>query len=284
MKSLRVKKNLKDDEVEQLSSSLPNLGLDTPRKTPPVAPPRRDLAESQQFTSSENDRLLDEEWDEALQRTEALLKSEKSANPETSKSSTVRSQSPQIQKVKLSDRKPQQHREKEKELILRELKEPTGVRQINHTNVRELFEKYDTFLFDMDGVLWQGNKLITNSIETVLFLKEQNKNVYFITNNSTKSRASYVKKLKKLGLDIDKNHCFGSASMTALFLQHCKQFNCDTDRVYVIGESGILSELDDVGIQYVYDHVLPVPDDLNDIVIKPDASIKVCFYPFLCRL
>ena len=271
MKSLRVKRT--KDEDEQMSNSLPNLS-DQPRK-PPVAPPRRDLADSQTFQSTEDDRLLDEEWNEALMRTEKLAlrqpespKSNSSAHLPSSSSNS----NPQVQRaMKADDQRTQSNSSLKKETK----KYPKDVIRIGSQNSKDLFDRYDTFLFDMDGVLWQGNKIIQNSIETIQFLKEANKNIYFITNNSTKSRASYVKKLKKLGLDIDKNHCFGSASMTALFLQHCKQFNCDTDRVYVIGESGILAELEDVGIQYVYDHVLPVPDDLNDIIIKPDASIKV---------
>eukprot|EP00835_Amoeboradix_gromovi_P006478 NODE_769_length_4386_cov_0.176155.p1 type:complete len:282 gc:universal NODE_769_length_4386_cov_0.176155:2787-1942(-) len=280
MKSFRVKRNKNDEE---LSSSLPNLSLDLPRKTP-VAPPRRDLVnDSQTFYSSESERLLVEGDDESPSKSNSI----KNVTHFTASPSKVNRVNKEITREHKESKETKNNSHSNKDSIedirsrsasLKREKNkfpPKDVIRIGSQMCRTVFDKYDTFLFDMDGVLWQGNKIISNSIQTVQFLRDNGKNVYFITNNSTKSRSSYVKKLKKLGLDIDRNHCFGSASMTALFLQHCKQFDCETDRVYVIGEHGILSELEDVGINYVYDHVLPVPEDLNDIIIKPDPTIKV---------
>eukprot|EP00834_Sanchytrium_tribonematis_P003878 NODE_167_length_14562_cov_0.357256.p8 type:complete len:280 gc:universal NODE_167_length_14562_cov_0.357256:1832-993(-) len=270
MKSNRIKR--KDKDEEQISHSLNDLLFDKKQPTPP---PRRDLMNNSQTFSSGSEKVsndkLHSDWDEAYDQR-------KSPNPSptsnTNLSAITSPNSPipnRLKELKDSERSKQSSPNQSDTLKSKK------VIRVTSQNAKSIIDKYDTFLFDMDGVLWQGNKLIQNSIETIQLLKDNNKQIYFVTNNSTKSRTSYVKKLKKLGLEIDKNHCFGSASMTALFLQHCKQFNCDSDKVYVIGESGILNELDDVGIQYVYDHVLPVPDDLNDIIIKPDPSIKVYF-------
>jgi 4-nitrophenyl phosphatase len=53
----------------------------------------------------------------------------------------------------------------------------------------DLIEKYDYFLFDCDGVLWNGKLEIENAfIALRLILSHKNKKVFFITNNSTRER------------------------------------------------------------------------------------------------
>ena len=39
------------------------------------------------------------------------------------------------------------------------------------TGLKELINKYDTFIFDMDGVLWHASKKIDHAFEALHFLK-----------------------------------------------------------------------------------------------------------------
>ena len=41
----------------------------------------------------------------------------------------------------------------------------------------------------MDGVLWRGGHVIDGAPETLQFLKEQKKQIFFATNNATCTRA-----------------------------------------------------------------------------------------------
>lgn len=41
---------------------------------------------------------------------------------------------------------------------------------------------------DMDGVLWRGGKTIDGAPETLKFLSELKKKIFFATNNSTSTR------------------------------------------------------------------------------------------------
>lgn len=70
----------------------------------------------------------------------------------------------------------------------------------------------------------------------------------FVTNNSTLSRANYVKKFQKLGIAASEEDIFSSAFATAVYLNTIVNFPSDK-KVFVIGESGIVDELNDVGIQ-----------------------------------
>ena len=68
--------------------------------------------------------------------------------------------------------------------------------KINWTNLRELADKYEIFLFDCDGVLWHGDKLmIGEAFRNIEWLESKGKKVFFVTNNASKSRKSMVKKM-----------------------------------------------------------------------------------------
>ena len=64
-----------------------------------------------------------------------------------------------------------------------------------------LLDKYDTWLFDCDGVLWQGDRMIEGVPEVLSLLRAHKKRIFFVTNNATKSRKSYKKKFDQLGLE-----------------------------------------------------------------------------------
>ncbi|KAF9436118.1 hypothetical protein BGZ76_004769 [Entomortierella beljakovae] len=113
---------------------------------------------------------------------------------------------------------------------------------------RTFLDKYDTFLLDCDGVLWHSNTVISGVLDTVKFLRENGKRLVFVTNNSTLSRANYVKKFEKLGIQASEEDIFSSAFATAVYLRNVLNFPKDK-RVYVIGESGIVDELNQVGIE-----------------------------------
>lgn len=57
--------------------------------------------------------------------------------------------------------------------------------------------------FTYSGVLWAGSKIINRAIETVNYLKESGKQIFYVTNNSTKTRSQYLEKLTKLGFNAE---------------------------------------------------------------------------------
>jgi len=75
------------------------------------------------------------------------------------------------------------------------------------------------------------------------------KRLVFVTNNSTKSRKQYGKKFETLGLSVDEEEIFASSFAAAAYLQSI-DFPKDK-KVYVIGEEGILKELELAGFQYL---------------------------------
>ena len=99
------------------------------------------------------------------------------------------------------------------------------------------------FIFDCDGVIWRGDKLIEGIPETIEALRAAGKKLIFVTNNSTKSREGYLKKFLSLGLNISAEEIYSSSYAAAAYLKS-KNFPTDgSKKVYVIGEIGIMEEI-----------------------------------------
>lgn len=103
---------------------------------------------------------------------------------------------------------------------------------------------------DCDGVIWLGPTLIDGVSDTVERLRGDGKRVFFVTNNSTKSRAGYLKKFTDLGLEADAEEIFSSSFAAAAYLEQI-EFAKTGKKVYVIGEVGVGEELDKIGVPWV---------------------------------
>ena len=65
----------------------------------------------------------------------------------------------------------------------------------------------------------RATSLIEGVPETLDFLREQGKQLFFVTNNSTKSRAGYLKKFTSLGLNISSEEIYSSSYAAAAYLE-----------------------------------------------------------------
>lgn len=64
-----------------------------------------------------------------------------------------------------------------------------------------LVERYDNFLFDCDGVIWEGDRVYDGVRETLAHLRRLGKRIFFVTNNATKSRTQNKQKFDKLEIE-----------------------------------------------------------------------------------
>ena len=116
------------------------------------------------------------------------------------------------------------------------------------TSGSKLIGKTDCFIFDCDGVIWKGDRVIDGVPDVLAKLRAAGKKIFFVTNNSTKSRKGYLGKFQKLGLDVQAEEIFSSSFAAAAYLE---QNPLPTGKkVYVIGQEGIGQELDLLNIPY----------------------------------
>lgn len=111
-------------------------------------------------------------------------------------------------------------------------------------------DKFDTFLFDCDGVLWHDETLVPGAVQVLEHLRALRKRIIFVTNNATKSRKNYKKKFDRLGVQAEVDEVFGSAYASAVYISSVLKLPKD-EKVYVIGQAGLEEELDDEGIQHI---------------------------------
>ena len=63
------------------------------------------------------------------------------------------------------------------------------------------------FLFDIDGTVALGDVLLPGAAEFFQEIKERGGQFVFITNNSTKSIADYIKKFRQMGVNRSSEFC-----------------------------------------------------------------------------
>ncbi|QLL32521.1 hypothetical protein HG536_0D00430 [Torulaspora globosa] len=114
---------------------------------------------------------------------------------------------------------------------------------------QEFLDSFDTFLFDCDGVLWLGTHLLPSIRETLELLNSLGKQLVFVTNNSTKSRAAYTKKFASFGISVREDQIFTSGYASAVYVRDFLKLEPGTDKVWVFGESGISEELGLMGYE-----------------------------------
>lgn len=106
---------------------------------------------------------------------------------------------------------------------------------------------YDHLLFDCDGVLWLDEAAIPGVVDFVAWLQAQGKTLAFVTNNSSKSRNTYVDKFKRLGFkNVEKSAIYPTCYSAALILRDLLNLP-QGSKVWVLGDEGIEQELTECG-------------------------------------
>jgi len=99
-------------------------------------------------------------------------------------------------------------------------------------------KKFEHLFFDLDGVIYLGNKPIERAASSIKLLSENGFKIYFVTNNATKSRSQIAQKLRGFKIKANKNQIISSAFAAAQF---AKKLNFS--EAFVIGEDGLKKEL-----------------------------------------
>ena len=107
-----------------------------------------------------------------------------------------------------------------------------------------LAERYDCILFDLDGVLYRGERAIEAAPPTMAELRRRGVRVVFLTNNSSRTPEQVAHKLRSHGIDADPSEVVTSALATAELLA-----GRGGGRAFVIGMDGVRDALAAAGIE-----------------------------------
>ncbi|EDV28734.1 uncharacterized protein TRIADDRAFT_51940 [Trichoplax adhaerens] len=138
----------------------------------------------------------------------------------------------------------------------------------------EFLSGIDTFFFDCDGVIWLGNEAIAGAVETVNKLRAKGKRIFFVSNNSSKSVASYMKKFQRFGIEAYPDEIYGTAKVTAWYIKNKLNF---TGKVYLLGSESMAEEFDALDISHTGTGIGAVVQGL-DIHVNYMKMIKATSY------
>jgi 4-nitrophenyl phosphatase len=101
--------------------------------------------------------------------------------------------------------------------------------------------------FDLDGVVYFGNKLAVGAKRIINDLRGCGYKVFFITNNSSKTRKEISMKLKDLGVEAEVGDIFTSGHACAVFLSDLRK----KAKIFVLGSVGLKKLLMQMGLNLV---------------------------------
>ena len=105
-----------------------------------------------------------------------------------------------------------------------------------------------TFLLDLDGTMYHGNRIIPSAKEFLDYLQKSGQEYYFLTNNASRTPQENALHMEKIGYqNIEARRFYNSAMACVSYAQK----RVIGHRVMMIGQSGLADELYKAGYQLV---------------------------------
>ncbi|KAK8803802.1 hypothetical protein WA158_001496 [Blastocystis sp. Blastoise] len=154
---------------------------------------------------------------------------------------------------------------------------------LHHLELQDfnILNSFKVFLMDCDGVIWKGSESIPRVVDAINYMKVRGKKFYYISNDCINTREDYVEKLNSFGINANLNEVITSASATANYLQSSKL----NKKPYIIGEKGILRELEKIGISYYSPEIIQsenkdkmlneLKNDIGSVILEIDSTQNI---------
>ena len=125
----------------------------------------------------------------------------------------------------------------------------------------------ECFVFDTDGTIYLGNKLIDGAKELFNYFDKNNIKYYFLTNNSSKTSKLYFKKLFRLGINnIKEDQIITSGDITIDYIKKIKK----NPRIYLVGTKELEGQFRTSGIKLTVE----MNENIDFVVVGFDTSFE----------
>jgi len=108
----------------------------------------------------------------------------------------------------------------------------------------QVLSKKKIVFLDLDGTVYLGNRLIEGADRFLKFLEQHKIRHFFLSNNSSRSKQDYVKKLRGMGIRTNESQIILSTDGVIAFLSKKR-----IKEVYVVGTGSMKQMFLDAGIQ-----------------------------------
>ena len=128
-----------------------------------------------------------------------------------------------------------------------------------------MIEKYDGFIFDLDGTIYRGEKLIPNADKTINHIKATGKEAIFISNKTTGSIKDYHDFLISKGVNIEAEEIINSTLVIRNYLLD----NYISKKFFAIGEELFIKEIESAGLSFSSD-----PSEIDLLIVTLDRTLN----------
>lgn len=138
---------------------------------------------------------------------------------------------------------------------------------------RELLERTELFVLDMDGTFYLDNDILDGSLKFLEQVERLGKRFVFFTNNSSKSPKTYLDKLAKMNCFIERNQIITSGDV---MIQYLKEYY-PGKTVYLVGTPDLEANFEENGILLTKD----MPDVVVigfDLTLTYEKLERACTY------
>jgi HAD superfamily hydrolase (TIGR01450 family) len=117
-----------------------------------------------------------------------------------------------------------------------------------HRVVAKVFNQFETVLFDLDGVIYEGANAIVDSVDSIASIRNSGIKVGYITNNSSRKPETIAQQLRGFGLELSEEEVISSAQAGVELLATMIPAG---SKVLVVGGEGLRSKVLEAGFDLV---------------------------------
>lgn len=112
-----------------------------------------------------------------------------------------------------------------------------------------LADLFDSFLIDLDGVIYVGSSPTYKAAQVIKRLQKDKKEIIFITNDPRRSSQQYSERLATLDIHCPAKHIVTSSYALSLHIQNKYDINSKT--AFVVGSESLKKEIKSIGLKLI---------------------------------
>ena len=128
---------------------------------------------------------------------------------------------------------------------------------LSHDELMAACRKIKHVALDMDGTIYMGSQLFPFTKDFLKELTDNGIGYSFLTNNPTRSRVDYLKKLEKLGIEATPDQMYTTAVAT---IEYLKEKMPEVKRIFATGTPSMIKEFEEAGYEMTAVDAADMPD------------------------
>jgi HAD superfamily hydrolase (TIGR01457 family) len=137
---------------------------------------------------------------------------------------------------------------------------------------QKILSEAKAFLLDMDGTFFLGDSLLPGALELLELFNRRGLPFSFLTNNTSRSKKDYMRKLRGLGVRQEDARVFTAGDATIAYLKN----NHPNNKVFLLGTTSLEESFKDGGVELS-------DSDPELVVIGYDTSLTYNRLSAFCR-